>query len=89
MDRTPVRRSRRIRNQSDDEASVASSRRSRADASSSVTTPARRIVQRATKGGKATTKKELEAIPETIVAAGRADLGRGDHVAAFLAERPQ
>lgn len=82
MDRTPVRRSRRIRNQSDDEASVASSRSSRADASSSVTTPARRIVQRATKGGKATTKKELEAIPETIVAAGSADVGRGDHVAA-------
>jgi len=47
-----------------------------------VTTPARRIVQRATKGGKATTKKELEAIPETIVAAGSADVGRCDPVAA-------
>ena len=82
MVETQVRRSRRIQSQSDDEASVASSRSSLADASSSVTTPARRIIQRATKGGKAATKKELEAIPETIVSAVSADVVGCDPVAA-------
>jgi U3 small nucleolar RNA-associated protein 4 len=79
MVETPLRRSRRIRSQSDDEASVASSRGSRAAASNSIS-------QRATKGGLAASKKELEAIPETIVAAGGADGVRCESAAATPAK---
>eukprot|EP00571_Detonula_confervacea_P004590 CAMPEP_0172328756 /NCGR_PEP_ID=MMETSP1058-20130122/60518_1 /TAXON_ID=83371 /ORGANISM="Detonula confervacea, Strain CCMP 353" /LENGTH=1426 /DNA_ID=CAMNT_0013045885 /DNA_START=107 /DNA_END=4387 /DNA_ORIENTATION=+ len=90
MVQTPLRRSRRVKAQSDDEASVASvaSSTRTSKASNKVTTPTRRSTRatRATKGGKSAsaTKKELEAIPEAIAIAA-ADEIVGVEVAVVVA----
>eukprot|EP00584_Thalassiosira_punctigera_P009019 CAMPEP_0172526490 /NCGR_PEP_ID=MMETSP1067-20121228/1410_1 /TAXON_ID=265564 ORGANISM="Thalassiosira punctigera, Strain Tpunct2005C2" /NCGR_SAMPLE_ID=MMETSP1067 /ASSEMBLY_ACC=CAM_ASM_000444 /LENGTH=439 /DNA_ID=CAMNT_0013310021 /DNA_START=51 /DNA_END=1366 /DNA_ORIENTATION=- len=82
MVETPLRRSRRIRSQSDDEASVASSTHSRGSRGSSASstsatpaTPTRRSARKArtprtAKGARSAVKKGMESIPESITAGG-------------------
>jgi len=77
MVETPLRRSRRIKTQSDDESSVASSTRSTrsrgsraargSNASDSVTTPTRRSTRATRATSEEAAEKELEAIPESVV----------------------